>query len=134
MKSKYLILFLLLNIANISCSDDKSINEISKTPPQNAYTVLLDHTINGTWIISNIQGEGGISKDIKFIFDNNQLTLNGGYYKDKVKMLSGDSKSLSYKDQNDIKWDYNYSISGNTLKLEHLLNNKVYTTYTLKRQ
>ncbi len=134
MKTKKIFLALLLGLSTISCSGDKSSDDATNSTTENSSTVVLDNSINGTWAITNVEGDGGISKDVKFVFDNNQLTLDAGYYKDKVKMLSGDSKSLSYKDQNDIKWDYNYSISGNTLKLENLLGNKVHATYTLERQ
>ena len=135
MKTKRLLIAIVLGTMFMSCSSDKSnSNDNSEHQTETSSIIALDDAINGTWVITNIEGDGGISKDIKFVFDNNNLTLDAGYYKDKVKMLSGDKSSMSYKDQNDITWKYNYKINGNTLTLENLFNDKTHATYTLEKE
>lgn len=134
MKTKKIILAILLGTFTLSCSSDKTSNEGSENSTEQSSSIALDDAINGTWVITSIDGDGGISKDIKFVFNNNELTLDAGYYKDKVKMLTGDKNSMSYKDQNDRNWEFNYSISGNNIKLDNLFNNKVFSTYHLEKQ
>jgi hypothetical protein len=134
MKIKKFILTFLLGTLAISCSSDKTSNEGSENTTENASTIALDNAINGTWVITSIDGDGGISKDVKFVFNNNELTLDAGYFKDNVKMIAGDNSSMSYKDQNDITWKYNYSLSENNLTLDNLSNDKVHATYHLEKQ
>jgi len=134
MKTKKIILAILLGVATVSCSGDKSSSENTDNNSEESTTVALDDALNGTWVITSIDGDGGISKDVKFIFKDNNLTLDAGYYKDDVKMLKGDKQSMSYKDQNDITWDYNYNVSGNSLKLDNLFSGKVHATYHLEKE
>lgn len=133
MKTKTLLLAVILGTTTISCSGEKSENS-NEHPTEVSTKTMLANTINGTWKIISVEGDGGISKDVKFVFSDNTLTLDAGYYKDKVKMVRGNENSFSYTDQNNITWDFNYSISGNTLTLENLYNNNVHATYTLEKE
>ena len=133
MKTKTLLLAMLIGALSIACSGEKSKNGDGDKKEQTS-SISLSKDINGTWQITNIDGDGGISKDVKFVFSNNELTLDAGYYTDKVKMKDGDGTSFSYTDQNDITWSFDYKVNGNLLILENLFNNKVHATYTLEKE
>jgi len=132
MKTKTFLLAVILGATSISCSGEKTENRAKNT--EESSSIELSKDLTGTWKITSIDGDGGISNDVKFVFKGNELTLDAGYYKDNVKMKSGNNKSMSYTDQNDVTWNFNYSVAGSKLTLENMFNNKVHATYTLEKE
>jgi len=123
---------LLSSTLIVSCGSESEDSDASSESKSSE--ISLSDELVGTWQITDVEGDGGISKDLNFVFEKAKLTLDAGYYKDEVKLNEGNASAFSYKDQNDILWKFKYHFDGDVLVLENLFNDKVHATYKLSKK